>query len=404
MKNLLYVAHRIPYPPDKGDKIRSWHLIKRLAERWNVYLAAFVDDPGDWRYAGILQGVCAETKFVSLRPRAARIRALRGFANGTSLTMPYYENAEIRDWLSDVTSRREIDCAIAFSSSMAQYIVPLAGSGVRCVVDFCDMDSDKWRQYSTRFRGLRRWIYARESLKLRAEEAEIASRLDASVLISDDEAEIFCKDTGSDRNKVYTVRNGVDVAYFDPNRHYDSPFRQQDNACVFVGAMDYWPNVDAVTWFLQDVFLAVRARNPAAVFFIVGSNPTRDVRELGQHPGVTVTGRVEDVRPYLRHARCAVAPLRVARGVQNKVLEAMAMARPVVASAAALEGIDFNGDTGISVCDEDRCWVETVGALLDGSGPVASVAGARRHVAARYSWDASGRELADIVVGGESAC
>jgi len=397
--NLLYLSHRIPYPPNKGDKIRSYHLLRGLAERWNVYLGAFIDDDEDWQYVSVLEELCVETKFVKLTPSLAKVRALQGLLKGTSLTMPYYKNAELENWVSAIADRHSIDCVVAFSSSMAQYAAPFLDGSTRIVVDFCDVDSDKWAQYSQRFGGLQRWVYAREARQLQHEETAIAAKSDASVLISDDEAEIFRDRTDTPGARVHTVRNGVDVDFFDPDLELSSPFVCNENAIVFVGAMDYWPNVDAVMWFVNEIFPAIRAKNRDAVFYVVGSNPGPEIRRLDAEDGITVTGRVEDVRPFLKYAACVVAPLRVARGVQNKVLEAMAMARPVVVTAEAIEGISFNDDCRISVVKSVSNWVDQVLAVLANSESDAGGLGGRQHVTEKYSWAASGRELAKVVMG-----
>jgi sugar transferase (PEP-CTERM/EpsH1 system associated) len=399
VKEILYLTHRIPYPPDKGDKIRSYHLLRKMAERWTVHLGTFIDDQNDWQYVPKLEEICCETKFVRLNPTVAKLRALRGLVAGTSLTMPYYGHAGLRKWVTDLVSKREVDCAIAFSSSMAQYVMPPLGKDIRTVVDFCDMDSDKWRQYSEMFGGVKRWIFGREGKMLRQEETDFADKCAAAVFISEEEAKLFCRLTGIPAAKVYTVQNGVDTAYFDPELIFSDPFSGDRNAIVFLGAMDYWPNIDAVCWFVEKIFPAVKKRNPEAVFFIVGSKPSPTVTALNRFPGVTVTGRVEDVRPYLRFARCVVTPLRLARGVQNKVLEAMAMARPIVATTEALEGISYGHDSGISVCDSEASWIEKVLQILreqevDGCNP-----GGRRIVTEKHSWDASAEQVAGVVSG-----
>jgi len=399
VKDLLYLTHRIPYPPDKGDKIRSYHLLRGLAERWNVHLGTFIDDGDDWQYVPVLERICAETKFIGLNQTMAKLRALRGLLSGNSLTMLYYKSDVMKEWVSEIADKKDISCIVAYSSSMAQYAQPLVGRGVRTVVYFCDIDSDKWRQYSEKFGGLKHWVYGREANKLRQEEAAIAGQCDASVLISEDEAALFCEQTGTPSRKVHTVRNGVDAVYFDPELPFTDPFAIESKAIVFVGAMDYWPNIDAVTWFVENVLPAVRAQSPETIFYIVGSNPGREVLELEKQPGVSVTGRVEDVRPYLGFADCVVAPLRVARGVQNKVLEAMAMARPVVATTAALEGITYNGDSGIRICDTEAGWIEQVLSVLGDRESTGGAPGARRQVSEQYSWEASTRTLANVVAG-----
>jgi sugar transferase (PEP-CTERM/EpsH1 system associated) len=399
VKDLLYLSHRMPFPPDKGDKIRSWHLLKRLTENWRVHLGAFIDDKNDWQYVDRLNELCGDTRFVALSPTFAKLKALRGFVGHSSLTMPYYSSTEMHSWVAEVIRKRNPACIVVFSSSMAQYATPYIGPGRRVIVDFCDMDSDKWRQYSARFGGFRRWIYRREADRLQREEKDIADRCDAAILVSEDEARLFRRNTGVPAGKVLAIANGVDTEYFNPARNYLSPFSPSELAVVFIGAMDYWPNIDSVCWFAENVFTWIRSRYPQASFWIVGSKPAGPVLELRRIDGVTVTGRVPDVRPYLSHARCVVAPLRIARGVQNKVLEALAMGKPVIASESAVEGIKIGGSIGASICTSNEEWLSAVAAVLENDEILEIDSDARQQVTKNYSWESSARSLAHAVVG-----
>jgi len=333
---LLFLAHRIPFPPNKGDKIRSFHLLRHLAQRYAVHLGAFVDDAADWQYADALRPYCASMKLVPLHPRRAKLASLTGLLTGEALTLPYYRHAGLKAWAHKRASRGEVTHGLAFSSAMAQFM-PDALS--RRVLDMVDVDSDKWSQYAPTQGWPLAWVYAREGRKLAEWEARVARAFDATLLVSTDEAMLLKQRVPDAAARIGTFENGVDAEYFSPARAYDSPFSADERVLVFTGAMDYWPNVDAVTWFAERIFPAIRAAVAEARFVIVGSRPTDAVQALARQPGVVVTGTVPDVRPYLAHAACAVAPLRIARGVQNKVLEAMAMACPVVASPQAVEGI-----------------------------------------------------------------
>jgi polysaccharide biosynthesis protein PslH len=177
---------------------------------------------------------------------------------------------------------------------------------------------------------------------------------------------------------------------FSPDRDYPDPYKPDTRGIVFTGAMDYWPNIDAVTWFAERIFPAIRDKSPAARFTIVGSRPTEAVLALARQPGVVVTGSVPDVRPYLAHAACAVAPLRIARGVQNKVLEAMAMARPVVASPQAAEGIRAEAGRDYLLAEGETDFAAAVLACLASGGPTDA---ARARILENYDWD---RNLAAV--------
>ena len=336
MAGLLYLVHRLPYPPDKGDKIRSFHLLRYLAERHAVYLGAFIDDPADRTHAGALSAWCADSHFATLSPRAARLRSLSGLVSGQPLTLPYYRDAGLQRWARDLVEAGKVRAAVAFSSAMARFVPPQMPVKL---MDMVDVDSDKWARYAQARPWPLSWLYRREAAKLGAWEGRVARTFDATFLVSRQEAGLLEQTHPEARGRIHWLENGVDYAYFHPDPTLPNPYAAGESAIVFTGAMDYWPNVDAVVWFAREALPRIRAELPAARFCIVGSRPARAVRELAALPGVTVTGRVADVRPYLQHAACVVAPLRLARGVQNKVLEAMSMAKPVVASRAALEGI-----------------------------------------------------------------
>jgi sugar transferase (PEP-CTERM/EpsH1 system associated) len=261
-----------------------------------------------------------------------------------------------------------------------------------------DLDSLKWTQYAERARGPMRALYRREGRCLAAWERDVIEQFDGTSFVSEQEAELFAGVHPGLRSKVFVFGNGVDLDYFDPAIAQPNPYPDGVAAVAFTGAMDYWPNIDAVSWYAHEIHPLVRAGRPEARFYIVGSNPTDAVRRLGQVPGVTVTGRVEDVRPYLQHAKCVVAPLRIARGVQNKVLEALAMARPTVATPDSLVGIDSDGEAGVSVAAEAGLFARAVIATLEGSRQQDPRASPRDFVRARYSWPASLAKL-DALLG-----
>jgi sugar transferase (PEP-CTERM/EpsH1 system associated) len=386
MKELLFLAHRIPYPPDKGDKIRSFHLLEHLARTYKVYLGAFIDDARDWSHVEHVRNMCGDACFVPLDATRAKLRSLTAFATGEPLTLRYFRSARLARWVDDLLGSHSVERVLVFSSAMAQYVENHSANCMRRVLDFVDLDSDKWRQYGERKRGPLRWLYRREATALFECERRYAGTFDASLFVSEAEARLFNARAPEAAARVSVVENGVDTEYFSPQRAYSSPYAQDEAVLVFTGAMDYWANVDAVSWFAREIFPHVLSDFPQARFYVVGSRPTRTVFELAKLPGVRVTGAVPDTRPYLAHARAAVAPLRIARGVQNKVLEAMAMARPIVASSQAVDGI--------RPCAELLGWTadtpeEMAGRLLKllREPSAALIGGAlRSHVSRYYSW------------------
>lgn len=383
MASILFLCHRLPWPPSKGDKIRSYHVLRRLAERHRVYLGTFVDDPADWRYLAEVESVCAEVCVRPLRPWQARGRALAALARGEALTLGCYRDRVLQDWADRLVAERKVDLALCYSSGVAP--VMLRHAGLPRVMDFVDADSDKWRQYAEAHRGVTRMIYRREAKRLAAFEREVARQFDGNLFVSEAEAAFFRRTAPASAAKVYGVANGVDAAYWNPRREYANPYRPDERVVAFVGAMDYRANVHAAQWFVQEVWPRVSAARPDARFYIVGSKPTREVQSLERIAGVVVTGRVEDVRPYLAHAHAAAAPLRIARGIQNKVLEALAMEKVVLATPEAWEGIDdFAGRMGCISDSSEAMAAETL-RWLDQAQPV-RVPAARAMVQSRFDW------------------
>jgi sugar transferase (PEP-CTERM/EpsH1 system associated) len=389
VEDLLLLIHRIPYPPNKGDKIRSYHLLKHLARHYRVHLATFVDDPDDWQHVPHVEALCASSRFARLRPTLARVRSLGALLKNRSLSLEYYRDAGLARWVQDTVEAHDISRMLVFSSAMAQYTDGFPNA--RRVVDFCDVDSDKWKQYAEQKSAPMSWLYRYEARQLLRYERQVARDYDASLFVSAPEAALFRELAPESSARIGHFSNGVDTDYFSPDAPHASPYAPDERALVFTGAMDYWPNVDAVQWFANDIFPALRAQHPDVRFYIVGARPSPAVQALAQQTGIVVTGTVPDVRPYIAHAAVSVAPLRIARGIQNKVLEAMAMATPVVVSPQALEGIDAAPGSELVLADGAGAFQAAVSALLDGRKEAASAIGvaARTRVQNSYSWSSN---------------
>jgi len=369
-------------------------LLAHLAARFKVHLGTFIDDPDDWQHAETVRQMCGETHIAPLRPFVAKLRSVRALAAGRAMTLDYYRDAGMQAWVRKIVATHPINRVVVFSSAMAQYAEGIENA--RRIIDFVDVDSDKWSQYAQNKPWPLSWLYRREGYALLNYERRVAHDFDVSMFVSQAEAELFRQRAPESAERIGYFSNGVDTDYFSPERRYDNPYGPDEAAIVFTGAMDYWPNADAVQWFADAMLPAIRARNEKAVFYIVGSRPTEQVRALGRLPGVNVTGTVTDVRPYIAHARVAVAPLRIARGVQNKVLEAMAMGKPVVVSSAALEGIDAEPGREILLAGHEKQFVDAVSALLSVSLPEIGRA-ARRKVMARYGWSTNLEKLDELL-------
>ena len=395
--HLLFLAHRIPYPPDKGDKIRSYRWLRALSDHFQVHLGAFIDDPADWVHVETLAQRCASTLFLPLPRQRSTLRSLTGFFTGEPLSFPYYRDARMRRWAEQCLGRYEIGHVFVYSSAMAQYVAAPRSGSARRVIDFVDVDSDKWRQYAQSKGWPLRWIYRREAERLACAERDIASEFAVSVFVSIEEASHFERQWPVLSRRLAHVSNGVDTKYFDPGLVSATPFPPGRAAIVFTGAMDYWANVDAVLWFATEIWPRIRSERPDAMLVVVGSNPSAEILGLAAD-GVVVTGRVPDVRPYLKHAAVVIAPLRMARGIQNKVLEGMAMARPVAVTSKGLEGIDATPGRDLLVADAADAFSSLVLAALAGGFSDCGV-NARRLVLERYDWNVACESLVHLVRG-----
>jgi sugar transferase (PEP-CTERM/EpsH1 system associated) len=337
MDDLLFLSHRIPFPPEKGDKIRSFHILEHLASRYRVHLGCFYDDPTDARHIDELRRRCGTVLCLPLHRTRAWIGSLTALATGYSLTETYFHDARLARWVAETMRQHRPGRSFIFCSAMAPYALPYR-QGTR-IFDMMDIDSEKWGAYA----DVRPWplsqLYARERRLLFELERRAAAEFDRTLLVSRAEAELFQRLAPEVADRVHALRNGVDTTYFDPRLTYSRPFADAAVPIVFAGTMDYWPNIQAAEWFAGTVLPLLGGCDRSLEFWIVGANPAPAIRRLAERPGIHVTGRVEDMRPYLVHAAAIVAPLRVARGIQNKVLEAMAMAKPVVATPEAAEGI-----------------------------------------------------------------
>lgn len=386
MAKLLYLVHRVPYPPNKGDKVRSYHLLRHLAAQHEVHLGTFVDDPEDEAHVDTLRQWCADLCCVRLHPARAKVASLTGLLTGQPLTLCYYRNRELQGWVDRALATNDFQAAVVFSSSMAQYVD--RRPGLRVLADLVDVDSAKWAQYAGEHRWPMSWLYRREGRTLLDYERQVVRGASRSFLVTNQELTLFQSLSPDVGSRVEVMCNGVDADVFAPDAGRGTPFSSQELPLVFTGAMDYWPNIDAVRWFVHEMLPALRERWPALRFYIVGRSPATGVLDLAG-AAVTVTGTVPDVRPYLQHAAVVVAPLRLARGVQNKVLEAMAMSRPVVAASTCVQAIDGRDGHELLAADAPNEYVAAINALLsDPDRAVAIGRAGRARVLDSFSWHA----------------
>jgi sugar transferase (PEP-CTERM/EpsH1 system associated) len=376
---ILFLSQRVPYPPNRGDKITTWHLVERMQRSHAVRIVAFAHDDADRRAARELEEKGFE---VAAFPPTPRWRAAPRLLGSGPLTLTVYGSRALQSEVD--RSVGSADLAYAYSSSMGAFFLRHA---LPRVMHFAELDSDKWLQYAEKTRFPLSWVYRREGRTLLEFERKLAQAVDENVFCTPLEERIFRERIPGPSSLV--LRNGVDLAH-----HRPSPTPPEPGLLVFVGVMDYYPNVEGVAWFARTILPEVRRRHPEAHLAIVGSRPTRAVRALARLPGVTVTGFVEDPRAWLRKAAVSVAPLRIARGIQNKVLEAMAMGLPVVGTRSATQGVGGQAGRDYLLADSAEEQAQAVCALLREPERARELGrAARAFVEAEYDWETCLRPL-----------
>ena len=376
---ILFLSQRVPYPPNRGDKIITWRLVERFSREHEVMIACFSHDEADEEAARFLReekGIRTLTVPIDLRKK--KLQSLPLLLTDKALTLGVFGSKELQRVVDGELPGA--DMAYAFSSSMAAFIL---GRGTPWILHIAELDSDKWRQYSERHRFPMSALYRREWKTLRRFEERAVADAVTNVFCTPLEEVIFQKELPGYPSMV--VRNGVAVDHYTPEPEYAEP-----GHCVFTGVMDYFPNVDGCIWFAKEILPLIRAKVPGAHFTIVGSKPTPEVQALASLDGVEVTGYVDDTRDYLKRAAVSVAPLRVARGIQNKVLEALAMGLPTVGTTSATQGVEGTPGSDYIVSDDATEFAEHVVRLLeDPAGARAMGDRARAFVEDKYRWENS---------------
>jgi len=396
MGEILFLAHRVPFPPNRGDKIRSSNLLKKLAQISPVHVGCFAENSEDREGAKEVASLSASHCVVN-RTKPLVLAGVEAVLLGKPVSLTAFHSARLENWVHETINSRPITTIFVFSGQMGQYI-PDDFQG-RVVIDLCDVDSAKFENYASA--GQRVWLNSREGRLLAREEERLAARADATILISDNEANLFrSRLSVPETANVQVIGNGIDSDFFDPA--HSTP--QADLATrpgphfVFTGQMDYPPNEQAALWAIGSLWAAYKVESPDAEIHIVGRNPTKPLQDKDRQ-GVTIWGEVPDVRPFIAAADCIVVPLSIARGVQNKVLEAMAMARPVLLTRQAATGIDAVDGKHWMLCEDDP---DAMAARIDDlrANPDAAIAmgeAARQFVLDHHNWDAMLAPLATLV-------
>ena len=387
---VLYLTHRVPYPPDKGDRIRTYHLLKQLAKRGRVWLGCLADEPVPPEALFALTELCEQFAIVPVGKRSRWLHAGLSLLHGASLSEGLFHSGPLARTLATWAGRTPFSAAVASSSALVPYLHLPALKGVPAVVDLIDVDSQKWLDFAAANRPPKKWLYRLEAARVRKVERTLPGRVRAASVVSRAEAAVYDAFTHAGAATVAT--NGVDLDYFAPVKCDERP------ACAFVGALDYPPNEDAAVWFAREIWPALRSRFPQAEFRIIGRKPTPAVRALAQLPGVNLVGQVPDVRPFVASSQVIVVPLRLARGVQNKVLEAMAMAKAVVAAPPALAALGAEPGVHLLSAATPQDWVQKVSELFTSEGRRQELgAAAREYVERHHHWERCLHPLVDAI-------
>lgn len=390
---VLLLTHRVPYPPNRGDRIRSFHLLKFLASRSEVSLACPSEEPVADSTRKVLSSLCNQVAICPTSWIGRGRRAAWSLAGGRSATEGYFWHPRLASTVRQWAGLAKFDAIVCYCSGMFRYVQLPEFAQTPVLVDLVDVDSQKWIECARRASVAKQWLYELESARVWKLESEIAERAATVTLVSEEERELFRRIGNS--SSVHVVGNGVDLDFF--SRQPEMP-AIAPRTCCFVGVLNYPPNVDGLRWFVEQVWPGVQAEIPGARFSIVGKSPEQQVERLASAPGVELHANVPDVRPYLAQSAVVVAPMQFARGVQNKVLEAMAMEKAVVATPQSLEGLRAKpGEEVIAATNVDE-WRAAIVSLMSDL-PRAERLGrqARAYVESNHRWEECLGPLADYL-------
>lgn len=382
--NILFLAHRIPYPPSRGDKVRSYNILKRLAAKNKVYVHCFIDDKNDKQYLPKLQKSCASVNTVYLSKTQAFANVALNFFSKQPWSLKYFYSKRFKEAINETLKKNNIDAIYAYSYQMAQYVLNV---DKHKIMDLTDVESDKWIQYSRRAIFPLNLAYTIEGSKHKKYEEEIIKRFDKTLLISKREKELI--QNKSLLNKIAVSPNGVDFEYFHRTKDY-----VKGNKIIFVGLMSNYKNIDAVIYFYDKIFPLVKEKIPQAEVLVVGKDVPKKIKEIAKKDkSVILAGHVADVRPYYEEASVSVAPMRIGCGLQNKVLEALAMGVPVVATSKAMEGIELDAEYSLYVQDDEKLFAEKIIEILQNGCSKEKLENCMNILKKKYNWDKTVEEI-----------
>jgi len=388
---ILFVCHRLPYPPKRGGKIRPFNIIRHLTESGhNVTVGSLARSEEELAEGQPLRGYCDKLYVGQISSAAAVANMVGRLPTSVPSSMGYFYSASLHREIREELQRNDYDLTFVHCSSAAQYV--RSAKGIPSILDFGDMDSQKWLDYSTYRRFPLSIGYRLEGTKLCREEKRLARKFDVSTCTTKAELETLRGFKAARQTDWFP--NGVDSDYFSPT---DEPY-DPDQIC-FIGRMDYYPNQQAMLYFCNDVLPLIQARRPATKLVIIGAEPSAEIRDLEKNPGVSVTGTVPDVRDHVRASALSVAPLAIARGTQNKILESMAMGVPVVCSKIAAGGVDAVPGQYLLVGKSPDQYTDNIIRLLESADERRELSiAARQRVLSSHSWPASMTKL-DTIIG-----
>ncbi len=360
MKEALFLAHRLPFPPNKGEKLRAYHFLRYITQRYATHLVCHIDEERDLEAARHIDLPLVSFSYHFAPRRQRKRRCITALLKSTSLTVAYFYDPKLQDVVEKILRSPELVLVFCSCAPSAEYVLKTNFSGTK-IMDFMDVDSEKWQDYSRYIKSPLRWIYAEEARRHRHYEGLIAQKFHHLIFVTEQEAQLFCQKVPT-QCPVWVVENGVDLKRFYPE--YKSPLLKKGPTLVFTGAMDYWPNAQGICWFRQKVWPLIQKAVPNVELLIVGKDPLPEVKRLSHEPGIQVTGYVKDPRDYLALADVSIIPLQIARGIQNKILEAMAMGKPVVTTPLAAQGLKATPGRDLLVAENPLKFAEQVITLL----------------------------------------
>jgi len=390
---ILFLAHRIPYPPNKGDKIRSFYIMKYFSQKHSVYLACLADEKNDLKYKKNLLKYCTKVEVAFINKLWINCKMFFYLITGHPLSLAYFGSRYLQKIINKWLILENFDMVYVYSSSVAQYVID--AKGIYKVMDYVDVDSDKWLQNAQYFRFPISLIYKIEGNRMKKYEQFIATNFHRCIFVAERDQSLF--QSFVPNVDALTIPNGVNLEYFS-NNHIISCESKNLNI-VFTGAMNYFANVDGILYFHREIYPKIKQKIPGVKFYIVGSNPTEAIKNLEKDKSIIVTGRVKDIRPYLQEAMLYVAPLRISRGVQNKILEAMAMGLTLVTTTKVLEGI-LKAVPGRDLFVEDnptRFAQTVIGLLTDAILRDKTGKAGRKFVEKNYSWNNTFEKLKNLL-------